>query len=320
MQNKNQPKRLRRLRNWVSLIVMLAGVVALTHTLQQEALQKGCLAFPTPIPMQNEFAQKQEIRLVALGDWGTMDGDQKQVAQGMKSVCQTQGCDLGLFLGDNFYPNGVTSVNDPHWEHTFSKVYHALNIPFYAIVGNHDVKENIAAQVVYSLKDTQWRMPDYHYAFKAGPASFLAFNSECHLLGYWKLGALLNWHDSSNWLLALGHRPVYGSGTHGDSDWLSRFVWKHWFEAKVDFLLSGHNHHLEWLEMQGHRTTYLISGAGGKHYRDPGERQRSRPSRATQRFVHQDTGFLWMRITTQQAEFQFFDANGQRLIAKIHNR
>ena len=45
-------------------------------------------------------------------------------------------------LGDNFYDSGVTSVTDPLWKTDYFNLYPlskpALQVPWYAIVGNHD--------------------------------------------------------------------------------------------------------------------------------------------------------------------------------------
>ena len=41
--------------------------------------------------------------------------------------------------GDNFYPTGVTGVNDPVWESEWGRVYRGLpeGLPWYSVYGNH---------------------------------------------------------------------------------------------------------------------------------------------------------------------------------------
>lgn len=64
--------------------------------------------------------------------------------------------------------NGVTSVDDYQWYSTFTSVFTAssLQIPWYAILGNHDYKGNPGAQIEYTKKkiDDRWTMPGHLYS------------------------------------------------------------------------------------------------------------------------------------------------------------
>ena len=46
---------------------------------------------------------------------------QLAVADGMDEVCANDSCDFYLGLGDNFYMDGIKSIEDPRTELTFSK-------------------------------------------------------------------------------------------------------------------------------------------------------------------------------------------------------
>ena len=61
--------------------------------------------------------------------------------------------DIIILLGDNFYPNGIKSINDINWEK-----FNNLNIPIatYSVLGNHDYLGNINAQIEYKLNN--WNM------------------------------------------------------------------------------------------------------------------------------------------------------------------
>ena len=43
-----------------------------------------------------------------------------------------------VLLGDNFYEDGVASVDDPQWQTKFEDPYANIDLPFYAVLGNHD--------------------------------------------------------------------------------------------------------------------------------------------------------------------------------------
>ena len=60
----------------------------------------------------------------------------------MAKVCEASGCDLVLLLGDNFYPSGVLSVDDLQFKTKFEEVYGNIKIPFFVVLGNHDVKQD----------------------------------------------------------------------------------------------------------------------------------------------------------------------------------
>ena len=56
---------------------------------------------------------------------------------------------------------------------------------------------------------------------------------------------------------------------------------------------------------------YIVSGAGGRHYRDPVERQLVKDSVAQSLFVHQDNGFVWFNAEKNMIQVRFYNASGQ---------
>src|SRR5687768_12237442 len=72
-----------------------------------------------------------------VGDTGTGGEGQKAVAKAMKSYCRTEKCEFVLLLGDNFYPVGVKSVDDPQWKTKFEDPYGELRLDFFVSLGNH---------------------------------------------------------------------------------------------------------------------------------------------------------------------------------------
>jgi len=75
------------------------------------------------------------VTFVALGDMGTGGSAQTQVAHAMYSVCQRDGCDFVLGLGDNIYPHSVQSVRDPQFQDKFEQPYSRFqDIDFWASI------------------------------------------------------------------------------------------------------------------------------------------------------------------------------------------
>jgi tartrate-resistant acid phosphatase type 5 len=124
---------------------------------------------------------QQAVRFVAFGDAGSGSGGQAAVAQAMSEVCVVRGCDFAVMLGDNFYPDGVRSARDPQFETKFEEPYEALDLPFFAVLGNHDNGGNGSRnrdgeyQVEYAKREDRpsdrWRMPARYYKFSAPLAS-----------------------------------------------------------------------------------------------------------------------------------------------------
>ena len=50
---------------------------------------------------------------------------------------------------------------------TFEKCYteDALDLPWYALAGNHDHHGNVSAQIAYTHDQSRWTFPDYWYTF-----------------------------------------------------------------------------------------------------------------------------------------------------------
>ena len=272
--------------------------------------KKGCLNGESANIQLPKLAERGNIKFIAIGDVGTEDQNQILVADSVNRVCRSVVCDFILLLGDNFYPAGVSSIDDPRFNEGFEKLYGPSNVPVFSVLGNHDVKGNAEAQKNYSLVSNYWKMPNYNYYFKAGPAFFYALNSNCSLLS-WK--DLFNKVKSSDadWKIIFAHHTLYSSGKHGDADIISRGLWQTFFQDQVSFFISGHDHHLEYLKVKGQKTEYVISGAGGKSYiaENQGTKHFGK-SKATSVFQYSDNGFVLIEIINNQAKIDYFDKNG----------
>ena len=106
------------------------------------------------------------LNFLAFGDWG-VNGDtgQAQVAAQMAQNAADVKAAFMMAVGDNFYQVGVKDVHDPQWQTSFENVYAApsLQIPCYAILGNHDYCGNCDAQIEYGKSHSRWIMPARYY-------------------------------------------------------------------------------------------------------------------------------------------------------------
>ncbi|MGH9333775.1 MAG: MopE-related protein, partial [Vicinamibacteria bacterium] len=132
-------------------------------------------------------------RFVVMGDTGSGNVAQAEVAAAIATVCQAHGgCDFALLLGDSIYDCGVESVDDPQWQTKFESPYQDLDFPFHPVLGSHDYGGSLLGvdscgignefdkgpiQVAYTAASSKWRMPATFYTFEAGQAGFILLDT-----------------------------------------------------------------------------------------------------------------------------------------------
>src|SRR4030095_8502578 len=259
------------------------------------------------------------VHFFTFGDWGTGDTNQMAVAEETSSICLIQGCDFGLFLGDNFYTDGVLSVDDPQWKTKYEDVYGdhpSLQIPLYAVLGNHDWDgvANPQAEVDFDLqdKDPYWRMPAYSYSFAlpVGPSPLVeVFVINSNLFDVpaqtWLEGALAA--STATWKMVAFHHPIFDNGTaHPDDEKGIYPALRPLICGKVDLLLSGHEHIFSHLRDVNDGCGYdqLIVGTGGRTLHSAGTDPRVL-------YTEANFGVGHFEIKENELRFRFFRATGE---------
>ena len=148
-----------------TLLLFLAALLLIAGT----SAHLSPLAAAEPALEPRRAPPAGEIRFLVLGDWGRQGGSrQREVAQGMGDRAAARGADFVITTGDNFYEDGVGSVDDEAWRISFREIYTSpsLDIPWYPVIGNHDYHGSIQAQIDYSRRDGRWRMPARYHSFE----------------------------------------------------------------------------------------------------------------------------------------------------------
>src|SRR6266849_4740710 len=134
--------------------------------------------------------KSNSVRFAAIGDMGTGDAMQYEVAQRMLAARQAFPFDFVIMLGDNIY--GGSSPRD--FEKKFEAPYKPLlaaGVKFYAALGNHD-----NPNVRFFVLDSNYMDPKQ-----------LAW-----------LETQLRNASTGDWKICYFHHPLYSSGkTHGSS-------------------------------------------------------------------------------------------------------
>jgi len=257
------------------------------------------------------------VTFVALGDMGDGGSAQTHVAQAMYSVCQRDGCDFVLGLGDNIYPHSIQSVHDPAFQDKFERPYARFQaLDFWMILGNHDWKRLVTgaqAQVVYTLYSDRWRLPHVHYAIPFLPPWLHLYGVDTSLLeagiGVYQLhAAQAALCGQPGWRLVFGHYPTRSTAAEGHSAWFVRSALEYLIRAcAIHVYFAGHDHHQAHLDRGWYQE--IIEGAGGAELSPP---QVGDPQ---QRFGRATHGFAWVRVTAAQLTIRFYDVQQTVLYA-----
>ena len=248
------------------LIPVLLLVVALLMLASQQMTEQPIMSAP---PTDGE-----RITFFALGDQGSGSYRQHAVEWSLERACQAdRTVNFTLLLGDNFYKEGVTSIDDPLWEEYFESMYDGpclMGMPFYAMLGNHDHMKNAQAQVDYyeqGLGTGRWRMPGMSYSqdfgMVDGQTLLQLFVIDITLPIAPQLVEIEAAKGNAFWTAVASHHTIRSfDEVYGDNEALLEQM-QGLADLGVDLYISGHAHNLQLISVEG-EPLYLVSGAGGK--------------------------------------------------------
>eukprot|EP00045_Choanoeca_perplexa_P010534 m.107269 g.107269 ORF g.107269 m.107269 type:complete len:538 (-) comp15310_c1_seq5:756-2369(-) len=234
------------------------------------------------------------LNIVVVGDFGR-DGMccQVDVALEMALASAKLDADLIISTGDNFYPSGLQFVGDLQSKTSFSNVYTSLQPlqkDWYAVLGNHDVRGSVEAQLSLNVNDSFWNMPSRYYTktFETNSVSvqFIFIDTNLMLVGLesnntHQLAWLNETLDKStaDWIIMVGHHPVITAGTHKKelikqknadrpSSYVADYLLPLFDKYNVAAYFCGHDHDLQHLQVANISTQLFVTGAGSM-IRDP---------------------------------------------------
>jgi len=251
--------------------------------------------------------KQNSVRFAVIGDMGTGDKEQYEVALQMERSRETTKFDFVLTLGDNIY--GGKSAAD--MKKKFEDPYKALldaGVKFYASLGNHD-NPNERFYKPYNMGDKRY------YSFRKGNAEFFALDSnymDPEELA-WLSKAL---HDSNAaWKICYFHHPLYSDGKfHGPDADLRAHLEPILLSNGVRVVLSGHEHLYERIKPHG-GIYYFVLGNSGEL-----RRNNLKPSPDTEKGFDTDRDFMVMEIAGDQLYFQTISRTGETIDSGLINR
>jgi len=251
---------------------------------------------------QLQFPLKpNSVRFAAIGDMGTGEGPQYEVAQRMVSARQTFPFEFVIMLGDNIY--GGSSPKD--FEKKFELPYKPLldaGVKFYASLGNHD-NPNERLYKLFNMNGANY------YNFKKGNVHFFVLDSnymDAKQLA-WLEKELQN-AGNKDWKICYFHHPLYSSGkTHGSSIELRSLIEPMFTKYGVDAVFSGHDHVYERVHPQN-GIYYFTEGSSGQ-LRDHDLAK----TNMTDKGFDTDRTFMLVEITGEELYFRTLSRAGTEI-------
>ena len=239
------------------------------------------------------------VKFAAIGDNGTGEQPQRDVANQMVKSRATFPFDFVIMLGDNMY--GGQTPRD--FVNKFEQPYAALlsaGVKFQASLGNHDRPENINYPH-FNMNGQRY------YSFVRGNARFLALDTSRGMDQ-----KQLAWIESTlrdareEWKICYFHHPLYSNAARHGSDVGTRVLLEPLFiKYGVDVVFSGHDHVYERIKPQK-GISYFVSGAAGQL-----RRGNMRPDEETAAYFDQDQSFMLVEVAGAELYFQSISRTGK---------
>jgi len=283
------------------------------------------------------------VRFAVIGDSGTGERPQYQIARQMAAWHERMPFDLVLMLGDNIYGGwlGFSGGNRKYFNEQFDQPYADLlrrRVIFRAALGNHDLGTRNGQDLIDAHGRFHIDGPLGYYRFTAGewhphaagaphagggerPAplvEFFVLNTNRMIEGKqdpeqlaWLEKALAS--SRAQWRIVYGHHPIYSSGhRHGGDEGLRAMLEPILTKPtdasesspRVQIYLAGHDHIYQRLRPQK-CVVHFVCGAGGQL-----RKGNARPSPQVAAGEDQQRVFMLWEATRDELRFRAINETG----------
>ncbi|OMO87745.1 hypothetical protein COLO4_20591 [Corchorus olitorius] len=184
----------------------------------------------------------------------------------MGKVGEQLNIDFVVSTGDNFYEKGLASPHDLNFKDSFTNIYTAnsLQKQWYSVLGNHDYRGNVQAQLSPILRkiDSRWlclqsfilntEIAEFFF-IDTTPFVDEYFHNPKHPKFDWRgviprkrylrqvlkdLKSALK-ESVAKWKIVIGHHPIKSNGHHGETKELIMQLLPILEENNVDMYING---------------------------------------------------------------------------------
>lgn len=258
-------------------------------------LASACLAGVIDLQLP---VKPKSVKLAIIGDCGTGEKPQAEIAQEMLAYHEKFPFDTVLMLGDNIY--GGQSAAD--LKRKFEEPYKGLldlGVKFYASLGNHD-GTNERLYKPFNMDGKRY------YSFKKGDVLFLALDSNYMDPEQmdWLKQQLVG--SDTKWKICFFHHPLYSDGKmHGPDLDLRKRIEPLFVEYGVNVVLAGHEHFYERLQPQKGIYYFVLGNSGQLRLHN------LRSSPAIAKGFDTDQAFGLMEIAGDELYYQTISRGGK---------
>jgi predicted MPP superfamily phosphohydrolase len=247
------------------------------------------------------------LKFAAIGDNGTGDRPQYEIAKQMENAHASFAFDLVIMLGDNMYGGQTPADFVKKFEQPYALLLKA-GVKFQASLGNHDRPENV------SYKPFNMNGERY-YTYTRKNVRFFALDStlmDAKQLA-WLQAALQSAQE--DWKICYFHHPLYSNASrHGSSVDLRVTLEPIFVKYGVDVVFSGHDHVYERVKPQK-GITYFVSGAAGQL-----RRGNMRPEEETAAYFDQDQSFMLAEVSGNDLYYEAITRTGKTVDSGVVHR
>ena len=263
------------------------GAAAVAATCAATTLPAQDLALPV---------KTGSVRFLVLGDGGTGDREQYEVANQMLRYGRRFPFTFAIMLGDNIYG----SERPQDFDTKFTRPYKALldaDVEFHAALGNHD-DPNQRYFKPFNLGGNRYR------TFKKGNARFFVIDSN------YLDPAQVKWLEKelaasgSDWKIAYFHHPLYTTARRGPEVELRAVLEPIFVKHGLDIVFAGHEHIYERLHPQKGIYHFTVGGAAKLRKGD------TRPGALIASRYDRDRSFLLAEVAGDSLYFQTINRKG----------
>ena len=234
-----------------------------------------------------------------MGDNGTGDDPQYEVARQMVAARTRFPFNLVIMLGDNMYGGQSPSDFVKKFEQPYAPLL-AAGVRFQASLGNHDRPENVSYKL-YNMNGQRY------YTFARSNVRFFVLDSTQmdQRQVQWLDDALADARE--DWKICYFHHPLYSNAArHGSSFDLRVLLEPIFVRRGVNVVFSGHDHVYERVKPQK-GIYYFVSGSAGQLRRG---NMRPNPNE-TAAYFDQDQSFMLVEIANDEMFFEAISRTGR---------
>ena len=243
--------------------------------------------------------QPKSVRFAVIGDSGTGDRAQYDVAHQMDTYHDKVGFNFVIMLGDNIYGGHLPSDFTKKFEIPYKSLLDA-GVKFYAALGNHDDPSQERLYKPFNMNGERY------YTFKKGDVEFFVLDSN------YMDPTQLDWLDQSlqgskaKWKICYFHHPLFSDGKHHGADVDLREQLLPLFQRYgVNVVFSGHEHVYERMKPEDN-IYYFVLGNSGQLMRHD-----FRTTKDMERSFDSDRSFMLVEIAGDKLYYQTVARNGE---------